>query len=232
VQKASENETEKIAETIMSSPSRLTLRRILRKVFRTVGGLYWTAQFQIKLWYNGVSFGKRIRATGPVHLVVHPDGSLRMGDCVFVNSGSGRNPVGGGGRCIIDVGKGAHLEIGSNIGMSNCEIVCRKQIVIGDYCLLGGGVRVYDSDFHSVDCGMRRSRPDPGIRSEVVELGSDVFVGAHATILKGVLIGKRSVIGAGAVVAKSVPADEIWAGNPARRIGSVENNIQDKRDTV
>jgi acetyltransferase-like isoleucine patch superfamily enzyme len=113
--------------------------------------------------------------------------------------------------------------------MSNCEIICRKRIVIGAYCLLGGGSRIYDSDFHSIDSGMRRSRPDPGIRSEGVELGDDVFVGAHATILKGVKIGLRAVIGAGAVVTKSVPGDEIWAGNPARRIGFVGERNADRQ---
>jgi acetyltransferase-like isoleucine patch superfamily enzyme len=114
--------------------------------------------------------------------------------------------------------------------MSNCEIICRKRIVIGEYCLLGGGSRIYDSDFHSIDSGMRRSRPDPGIRSEDVELGDDVFVGAHATILKGVKIGLRAVIGAGAVVTKSVPGDEIWAGNPARLIGSVGEKAVERQE--
>jgi acetyltransferase-like isoleucine patch superfamily enzyme len=113
--------------------------------------------------------------------------------------------------------------------MSNCEIICRKRIVIGEYCLLGGGSRIYDSDFHSIDSGMRRSRPDPGIRSKDVELGDDVFVGAQATILKGVKIGLHAVIGAGAVVTKSVPGDEIWAGNPARRIGSVGERNADRQ---
>jgi len=206
---------------------------LIVKLTRRVAGLgrlgWWTAVVRIQLHYNRVSFGRRVRATGPVHLVVHPDGTMRIGDGVLINSGSKRNPVGGSGRCIIDVGPGARLEIGANTGMSNCEIICRKRIVIGAYCLLGGGSRIYDSDFHSIDSGMRRSRPDPGIRSEGVELGDDVFVGAHATILKGVKIGLRAVIGAGAVVTKSVPGDEIWAGNPARRIGCVRERNADRQ---
>ena len=207
---------------------------LIVKLTRRVAGLgrlgWWTTFVRMQLHYNRVDFGRRVRATGPVHLVVHPDGTMRIGDGVLINSGSHRNPVGGSGRCIIDVGRGAHLEIGANTGMSNCEIICRKRIVIGEYCLLGGGSRIYDSDFHSIDSGMRRSRPDPGIRSEDVELGDDVFVGAHATILKGVKIGLRAVIGAGAVVTKSVPGDEIWAGNPARLIGSVGEKAVERQE--
>ena len=46
-------------------------------------------------------------------------------------------------------------------------------------------------------------------------IGNDVFIGTNSLILKGVEIGDRSIIGAGSVVTKSVPASEIWAGNPA-----------------
>ena len=44
------------------------------------------------------------------------------------------------------------------------------------------------------------------------------FIGAHSLILKGVTIGKYSVVGAGSVVTKSIPDGEIWAGNPAHFI--------------
>ena len=214
----------------MNSRSKITLRRVIRKVLGTCSVFFWTLVFKIKLRYNRVRSGRRIRVSGPVHLVVHPEGSMRIGDGVSINSGSNRNAVGGGGRCIIDVGRGAHLEIGANTGMSNCEIICREHVVIGDYCLLGGGVRLYDSDFHSIDSAMRRLRPDPGIRSAKVEIGNDVFVGAHATVLKGIRVGDRSVIGAGAVVAKSVPDDEVWAGNPAKRIGRAPGNTEGKQE--
>ena len=54
-------------------------------------------------------------------------------------------------------------------------------------------------------------RPDT-----VVKRGASI--GAGAVILPGVTIGERAMIGAGAVVTKDVPADEVWAGNPAKRI--------------
>lgn len=49
----------------------------------------------------------------------------------------------------------------------------------------------------------------------------NVFIGAKCIILKGVTIGENSVIGAGSVVTKNVPANQIWAGNPAKFIKNV-----------
>jgi len=48
------------------------------------------------------------------------------------------------------------------------------------------------------------------------------FVGASSIILKGVTIGKHSIVAAGSVVSKSIPAGEIWGGNPAKFIRKTE----------
>ena len=54
--------------------------------------------------------------------------------------------------------------------------------------------------------------------SASIVIEDDVWVGAHSIILKGVTIGARSIIGAGSVVTKSIPADCVAAGNPCRVI--------------
>jgi acetyltransferase-like isoleucine patch superfamily enzyme len=55
-----------------------------------------------------------------------------------------------------------------------------------------------------------------------VIIEDNVFIGAHSTILKGVTIGVNSVIGACSVVTKDIPANQIWAGNPARFIRALD----------
>jgi acetyltransferase-like isoleucine patch superfamily enzyme len=49
----------------------------------------------------------------------------------------------------------------------------------------------------------------------------NVFIGAHSIVLKGVTIGENSIIGSGSVVTKSIPANQIWAGNPAKIIRNI-----------
>jgi acetyltransferase-like isoleucine patch superfamily enzyme len=67
-----------------------------------------------------------------------------------------------------------------------------------------------------------------GIKSSPVKIGDDVFIGANALILKGVTIGDRAIVGAGSVVARDAPEDEVWAGNPAcmvRKNRSIEATL-------
>jgi acetyltransferase-like isoleucine patch superfamily enzyme len=73
---------------------------------------------------------------------------------------------------------------------------------------------------------MPSDRIDPKLdmqrkRMAKVTIGRNAFIGAGSFILKGVEIGDNAVIGAGSVVTKSVPANEIWAGNPARFIKKI-----------
>lgn len=146
-----------------------------------------------------------------------------LGERVALNSELSANPIGRSGRCILFVDRGAELRIGNDVGMSGCAIVARRRVSIGDRTKLGGGTCIYDTDFHSLDPVHRRE--DASDREHTahkpVEIGSDVFIGAHSTILKGVKIGDRSIVGACSVVTRDIPPDEIWAGNPARMLRKV-----------
>ena len=86
---------------------------------------------------------------------------------------------------------------------------------------IGGNVRIFDHDFHSLDASHRRNGKldREKVRSRPVVVEEDVFIGTNATILKGVHIGARSIVGAGSVVTlREIPADSIVAGNPAKII--------------
>jgi maltose O-acetyltransferase len=87
--------------------------------------------------------------------------------------------------------------------------------VIGRDGLFGAHVEIFDSNFHDLD-PRRRHGGTP--RMAPVEIGENVFVGMGVKVLKGVTIGADSVIGAGAVVASSIPSGVVAAGNPARVI--------------
>ena len=98
-----------------------------------------------------------------------------------------------------------------------CAFGIMRSVRIGNRCLLAGGTRIQDNDGHPLDAVERAAgKPPPADSVATVSLGDDVWIGSGATILKGVTIGPRSIIGARAVVTRDVPPDVIVAGNPAR----------------
>ena len=91
----------------------------------------------------------------------------------------------------------------------------RKRIVVGDDCLLSEGIEIRTSDHHSIiDLETRKQTNFP----DDVTIDRHVWVGPHASIQKGVTIGKGSIIGSRSVVVGPVPEAELWAGVPAKRI--------------
>lgn len=125
---------------------------------------------------------------------------------------------------------GALLRIGRDTGISGGSFCAAVQIDIGERCLIGADVVISDTDFHSLAPEGRSTGTDwSRVGSAPVRIGNDVFIGARAVILKGVVIGDGAVIGAGSVVTRSVPARAVAAGNPARCLrelhGSVESDM-------
>lgn len=122
-------------------------------------------------------------------------------------------------RVVIKTsGVGACVVIGNDVGISGCTISAARSITIGDRVLIGSGCLITDGDAHPIDPAARRAGSAGAVAPVVIE--DDVFIGARAIILKGVTIGRGSVVGAGSVVTKSVPAFSVAAGNPARVVGS------------
>jgi acetyltransferase-like isoleucine patch superfamily enzyme len=88
--------------------------------------------------------------------------------------------------------------------------------------MIGGGSKIYDTDFHSLSYIDRKSSFESNVLSKEIYIDDNVFIGAGSIILKGVRIGKNSVVGAGSVVRKNIPDNEVWFGNPAQFVRKVE----------
>ena len=170
---------------------------------------------------NDITYSS-FRTNGVPYIMVARGGKCSIGRNFMMNNGIKGNPIGCYERCTFFVDRGAVLTIGDNVGMSQAALICHKSITIGNNVKIDGGVCIYDTDFHSLDPVIRRNCEDLKNRAEKpVVIGNDVFIGAKSIILKGVTIGENSVIGAGSIVTKSVPANQIWAGNPARFIRNI-----------
>lgn len=175
----------------------------------------------LKMRFKNVKWSKGIEVRGGILIKIHSSSILSVGDNCIFNSNSKYNLVGINKKVTIRVRDNAELSIGRNCGFSGTSIFAASKIVIGDYCNFGGNTFIWDTDFHPLDFVERRVHNVQRIKSLPIAIGNDVFVGANSIILKGVKVGDRSVIGAGSVVTKDIPADEIWAGNPARFIRKI-----------
>jgi acetyltransferase-like isoleucine patch superfamily enzyme len=109
------------------------------------------------------------------------------------------------------------IEVGDNSGGSSVVISSKTNVTIGARCKIGGNVRIFDHDFHSVDPMIRASLEDlKNIKSSPINIGDDCFVGTNAIILKGTELGARTIVAAGSVVfGLKAPPDSLVKGNPA-----------------
>lgn len=175
----------------------------------------------IRLQLNGAQVGKHLRVHGWVDLHIHPRSKVVIGNNCRINSGFANNAVGGYRRTGIWVGPDGNLVIAHNVGISNSTLVCTNSVTIEEGVFIGGDCNIYDTDFHAINSKARLNKVRASVKTAAVVLKRNCFIGAHTTILKGVTIGEAAVIGAGSMIVKSIPDEEIWAGNPARVIGKV-----------
>lgn len=168
---------------------------------------------------HGVVFGKNIQIPSKVLWLIR-GARITIGDNFYLSSGNGVNPIASNLSADVYVEPGAALTIGNNVGMSSTRLWIHESARIGNNVKIGGCVLITDTDAHPMDYVARRSSNE-GTKSAPVVIEDDVWVGAHCIILKGVTIGARSIIGAGSVVTKNIPADCVAAGNPCKVIKSL-----------
>lgn len=187
--------------------------RIINQKIRKLTG---SINYLYALWW-GVKLGKGGSFIGKCHFVRYPNTSITIGNnCRFL-SGVNSNLIGINRPCslsTINSDFNAKLEIGDNCGFSGTVIGAFRHIKLGANVRCGANTLITDSDWHLDDprCG----EPQPVIVEDNVWLGEGVKV------LKGVTIGTNTVIGAGSVVTKSIPANVIAAGNPCKVIRSLK----------
>ena len=104
----------------------------------------------------------------------------------------------------------AHIVIGDNCGFSGTVISSPLSIKIGNNVRCGANTLITDTDFHNDD-----SRA--GNNKETI-IDDNVWLGVGVKVMKGVHIGKNSMIGAGSIVTKDIPANVIAAGIPCKVI--------------
>ncbi len=107
-------------------------------------------------------------------------------------------------------------------------------ICIGDYAIISNHVHIYDNNNHPISPTTRKQMCQDGFDGDAwkwkyaasapIVIEENVWIGEYSAIMKGVTIGKGSIVAAHAVVTKDVPAYSIVAGNPAKKVKDIEND--------
>lgn len=122
--------------------------------------------------------------------------------------------------------------IGSNCNV-NANVFIENDVVIGDNVTIKSGVQIWDgvtieddvfigpnATFTNDITPRSKQHPD-SFQKTVIKQGASV--GANSTIIPGIIIEKYGLIGAGSVLTKSTGKNELWLGNPAKKVGFVTN---------
>lgn len=145
-------------------------------------------------------------------------GRIKLGHC---NLGVWPSPYYLNGYIHIEARDAtANIEIEDGVWINNNAVIVaeRSSIRIGANTLIGTEFTVYDSDFHDLHPDRRMAGTH---ECAPVNIGKNVFVGSRVMVMKGVDIGENTVIASGSVVTKSVPANCIAGGVPARVLRSI-----------
>jgi maltose O-acetyltransferase len=114
---------------------------------------------------------------------------------------------------------GQNIHIGDHVYLNfNCTILDCNEVRIGHHVMIGPAVQIYTAA-HDLRAELRIQGWEV---AKPIVIEANVWIGGGAILLPGVTIGRNAVVGAGAVVPRSVPANTVVAGNPARVIRKIE----------
>ncbi|MNS29295.1 putative acetyltransferase [compost metagenome] len=164
--------------------------------------------------------------------VVRNKPSLSIGnECILLNDNIFESDTG-----FISIGSGTFINGGT-------RLISRSSITIGNNVTIAWGCMIYDHDSHSLDYRDRIADQEQQLRdwhsgnfianknwetvnSKPIVIGDNVWLGFDVVVLKGVTIGEGAIIGAKSVVTRDIPAWSVAAGNPAKVIKTIPEDMR------
>ncbi len=195
---------------------------ILTKFFKIPFYLYRSSRDFIFCWIVLGKWSNSWRFHGLPFIQKFKNSSIDIGNHFVACSKSENNSIGVFQKVILKTCcENAIIKIGDKVGVSGATISSMTSIKIGNNVLIGSGALITDNDAHPIHPEFRGDFSQ--ILKAPVIIEDDVFIGTRSIILKGVTIGRGSIVGAGAVVSRSVKEYSIVVGNPAKIVGDVRD---------
>lgn len=163
----------------------------------------WVLTTWFKASYPGLSIGTGVLIRTGARLRVLNGATMSIGDRTVIERNCLLRSDG-----VLSIGKDGFIGPGSTI-------VAAIAIAIGADALIAENVTIRDQNHQTNDASPYRLQ---GLDADAISIASNAWIGAHATILKGVKIGEGAIVAAGAVVSKDVAAREVVGGIPAKLI--------------
>ena len=164
---------------------------------------------KIKFLIFNIDSPKKSNFFGQTYIYKAKNSSILLSSNLTFRSFPNSNLIGINRNCSLStLQSGAIIKIGKGCGFSGTVIGAFTSIILEDNVRCGANTLITDSDWHLDDPRAGESKP--------VYIEENVWLGVNVTVLKGVRIGKNSVIGAGSVVTKDIPENVIAGGNPCK----------------
>lgn len=175
---------------------------------------------RIYAFWWGVEILDHSKFYGLPYFKKHHTAKIRIGHHVTLRSSQWSNTIGLNRKCYFSASRDAKIVIGNHCGFSGVVLSSSSSIVIGNYVICGANCTIVDNDRHPLSSFSRRNRCVSS--SSPVVIGDDVFLGMNVVVLKGCIIGSRTVVAANSVVTRSFPSDVLVGGNPAKIIKKIQ----------
>lgn len=203
------------------------LRKIVEHIILGIYNSISIIYKRVKLYFWNVKYGKKMRIIGPLRIRKTYNSSIVIGQNFLAISGF-NSAIDTGRKNVLSVTGGAKLVIHDYVGITSTSIYCQNHVEIGSHVLIGADTIIMDTNFHSMDYQIRGTSKEGyqhkgTINTAPVIIGDNVFIGTRCIINKGVNIGEGAIVAAGSVVVKDIPAWEVWGGNPAKFIKSLNH---------
>lgn len=180
-------------------------------IILAVNSFFSSLYCHLSMSVKGIKYANNSRFWGITRFYRTNKSSIIIGENSSFRSGAVSNLIGINRPCIISTNRpGAQITIGNNCGFSGTVIGAFNSITLENNVRCGANTLITDSDWHMDD--YRSGEP------KAIIIGRNVWLGEGVKVLKGISIGENSVIGAGSIVTKNIPANVIAAGNPCRVI--------------